>query len=241
MSSSNKKMKGVALDPSSYGGFGDSKARIKHQTLLQDYQDLQKVTFCVFSSYICIDLGFSLKFLLQMNLGLDYFNFVTKSTMTNQVLIDNGNRMMDETDQAIERLKKVGKLTRVSSLLLHLVKNLTTFGNAEKASTYLKLLFLKYEDLKRDPKGEVLKLASFLGRPLANDGEAEKIVRLCSIERLKNLEVNKDGVDPWSGFPKSSYFRLGLVGDWKNKLSTKMKDRLDKITRVKFEGSGLSV
>ncbi|KAI7989639.1 hypothetical protein LOK49_LG13G00322 [Camellia lanceoleosa] len=42
MSSSNKKMKGVALDPSSYGGFGDSKARIKHQTLLQDYQDLQK-------------------------------------------------------------------------------------------------------------------------------------------------------------------------------------------------------
>lgn len=44
MSSSNKKMKGVALNPSSYGGFGDSKARIKHQTLLQDYQDLQKET-----------------------------------------------------------------------------------------------------------------------------------------------------------------------------------------------------
>ncbi|KAI8000029.1 putative plant SNARE 11 [Camellia lanceoleosa] len=76
----SRKMKGVAMDPSSYGGFGDSKARIKHQTLLQDYQDLQK-----------------------MNLGLDYFNFA----MTNQVLIDNGNRMMDETDQAIERLKKV--------------------------------------------------------------------------------------------------------------------------------------
>ncbi|CAL5408190.1 unnamed protein product [Camellia sinensis] len=27
--------------------------------------------------------------------------------MTNQELIDNGNRMMDETDQAIERSKKV--------------------------------------------------------------------------------------------------------------------------------------
>lgn len=27
--------------------------------------------------------------------------------MTNQQLVDNGNRMMDETDQAIERSKKV--------------------------------------------------------------------------------------------------------------------------------------
>ncbi|KAI8000025.1 Callose synthase 2 [Camellia lanceoleosa] len=90
-------------------------------------------------------------------------------------------------------------------------------------------------------KGEVLKLASFLGRPLADDGAAKKIVRRCSIKRLKNMEVNKDGVDPWSSFPKSSYFRLGLVGDGKNKLSMEMKDRLDEITRVKFEGSGLSI
>ncbi|KAI8001955.1 Cytosolic sulfotransferase 17 [Camellia lanceoleosa] len=103
------------------------------------------------------------------------------------------------------------------------------------------VLFLKYADLKRDPRGEVKKLASFLGRLLADDGEAEKIVRRCSMERLKNLEVNKDGVDPWSGFPKSSYFRLGIVGDWKNKLTTEMKDKLDEITRVKFEGSGLSI
>ncbi|CAL5346343.1 unnamed protein product [Camellia sinensis] len=114
------------------------------------------------------------------------------------------------------------------------------FWNASLKSPK-KILFLKYEDLKREPKGEVLKLASFLGRPLADDGEAEKIVQRCSIERLKNLEVNRDGVDPWSGFPKSSYFRLGLVGDWKNKLSMEMKDRLDEITRVKFEGSDLSI
>ncbi|GMP71828.1 hypothetical protein CsSME_00030090 [Camellia sinensis var. sinensis] len=111
----------------------------------------------------------------------------------------------------------------------------------ESLTSPKKILFLKYEDLKREPKGEVLKLASFLGRPLADDGEAEKIVQRCSIERLKNLEVNRDGVDPWSGFPKSSYFRLGLVGDWKNKLSMEMKDRLDEITRVKFEGSDLSI
>ena len=30
------------------------------------------------------------------------------AAMTNQQLVDSGNRMMDETDQAIERSKKVG-------------------------------------------------------------------------------------------------------------------------------------
>lgn len=30
------------------------------------------------------------------------------SAMTNQQLMDNGHQMMDETDQAIERSKKVG-------------------------------------------------------------------------------------------------------------------------------------
>ncbi|XP_048320563.1 novel plant SNARE 11 [Ziziphus jujuba] len=34
-------------------------------------------------------------------------NVLLASNMTNQQLIDNGNRMMDETDQAIERSKKV--------------------------------------------------------------------------------------------------------------------------------------
>ncbi|XP_058186140.1 uncharacterized protein LOC131303337 [Rhododendron vialii] len=39
---SNKKMKGVALDSSSYGQFEVSKAIFKHQTLIQDYQELHK-------------------------------------------------------------------------------------------------------------------------------------------------------------------------------------------------------
>ncbi|KAI8014785.1 hypothetical protein LOK49_LG05G03041 [Camellia lanceoleosa] len=49
-------MKGVALDPSSYGGFGDSKARIKHQSLLQDYQDLQKRKQLLCKSIFSLDL-----------------------------------------------------------------------------------------------------------------------------------------------------------------------------------------
>ncbi|CAN4094620.1 unnamed protein product [Withania somnifera] len=39
-----KKMKMVALESSGYGVFDDTKARLKHQTLFQDYIELQKET-----------------------------------------------------------------------------------------------------------------------------------------------------------------------------------------------------
>lgn len=61
------------------------------------------------------------------------------------------------------------------------------------------------------------------------------------MERLKNLEVNKSGIDPWDGLAYKTYFRLGNVGDWKNCLIPEMKDRLDDITRQKFQGSGLDL
>uniref|UniRef100_A0A5B7AVY3 Uncharacterized protein n=1 Tax=Davidia involucrata TaxID=16924 RepID=A0A5B7AVY3_DAVIN len=38
----SKKMKMVALDSSPYGVYEDAKTRFKHQTLMQDYQELQK-------------------------------------------------------------------------------------------------------------------------------------------------------------------------------------------------------
>ncbi|KAG5527747.1 hypothetical protein RHGRI_028627 [Rhododendron griersonianum] len=104
-----------------------------------------------------------------------------------------------------------------------------------------KILFLKYEELKRDPRGEVKKLALFLGRPFGKEEEVDKVLWRCSFERLKSLEVNRNGVDPWAGFPKTAYFRLGVVGDWKNSLTEEMKERLDQITSKKMEGSGLDL
>ncbi|KAJ4707235.1 Sulfotransferase [Melia azedarach] len=104
-----------------------------------------------------------------------------------------------------------------------------------------KILFLKYEDLKRDTRGQLKKLASFLGRPFVKESELDKVIRRCSLERLKNLEVNKNGVDNLLGIANSLYFRRGTVGDWKNSLSTEMKERLDNITKMKLEGSGLDL
>lgn len=103
-----------------------------------------------------------------------------------------------------------------------------------------KILFLKYEDMKKDPKKQVMRLASFLRKPFDNEKEVEEMIRRCSLERLKNLEVNKNGIDPWVGMPNSSFFRTGIVGGWKDFLTTEMSERLDQIALSKLEGSSLS-
>ena len=62
------------------------------------------------------------------------------------------------------------------------------------------------------------------------------------MERLKNLDVNK-GTGRSSltriGIPKASFFRLGVVGDWKNHFTEEMPERLNQLTRMKLQGSGL--
>ncbi|GMP22159.1 hypothetical protein CsSME_00000297 [Camellia sinensis var. sinensis] len=70
--------------------------------------------------------------------------------------------------------------------------------------------------------------------------ELEKVLWRCSLDRLKNLEVNKNGLTS-VGIPKSSFFRLGVVGDWKNNLSNEMQEKLDQMTKMKLENTGLEL
>ncbi|KAK8706290.1 hypothetical protein V6N13_049861 [Hibiscus sabdariffa] len=102
-----------------------------------------------------------------------------------------------------------------------------------------KILFLRYEDMKKDPKEQLRKLACFLGKPLEKEEEVDRVLWRCSLERLKHLEVNQRGVDPWLGFDYKFYFRRGSVGDWKNNITDEMKEKLNRVTATKFEASGL--
>ncbi|KAK4351181.1 hypothetical protein RND71_030494 [Anisodus tanguticus] len=91
------------------------------------------------------------------------------------------------------------------------------------------ILFLKYEEMIKDPKEQVKNLASFLGKPFEKEEDVEKVVWRCSLERLRNLEVNKNSsVIEW--VPNNIYFRKGMVGDWKNYLTPEMGDRINRIT-----------
>ncbi|XP_021762225.1 cytosolic sulfotransferase 15-like [Chenopodium quinoa] len=106
-----------------------------------------------------------------------------------------------------------------------------------------KVLFLKYEDLKEDGALQLKRVAEFVGYPFSKEeekqGMVEDIINLCSIESLKEMEVNKNGkCDP--DFDNKSFFRKGVVGDWVNYLTPAMVERLSKIKDEKLIGSGLS-
>ncbi|GAV61937.1 Sulfotransfer_1 domain-containing protein [Cephalotus follicularis] len=110
------------------------------------------------------------------------------------------------------------------------------------------VLFLKYEDMKRDTIHNVKKLAEFMGYPFTLEeekrGAVKDIIKLCSIENLSNLEVNKSGVynvgsQTRTNVPNNVFFRRGEVGDSENHLTPEMIERFDHIMKQKLKGSGL--
>ncbi|KMS94918.1 hypothetical protein BVRB_014130 [Beta vulgaris subsp. vulgaris] len=107
-----------------------------------------------------------------------------------------------------------------------------------------KVFFMKYEDLKKDPESHVKKLAEFVGVPFTMEEEREgviqEIIELCSIKKLKELEVNKNGAIN-KIFDKESYFRKGNVGDGIHYFTPNMVERMNKLTQQKLQGTGLSI
>ncbi|KAJ3707991.1 hypothetical protein LUZ61_011696 [Rhynchospora tenuis] len=109
-----------------------------------------------------------------------------------------------------------------------------------------KILFLRYEDMLADPLESVKRVANFVGHPFTKEEEIEgvidKIVDICSFNKLTGLDVNKkrEGGDKLIDI-NHTFFRKGLAGDWKNHLTMEMAERLDNITRLKLEGSGLNL
>ncbi|XP_057474968.1 cytosolic sulfotransferase 17-like [Actinidia eriantha] len=108
------------------------------------------------------------------------------------------------------------------------------------------ILFLKYEDMNREPAVYLKTLAEFMGVPFSpeeeEEGVVEKIVELCSFKNLSNLEVNKIGVERFSDelvIENHNFFRKGQIGDSKNYLTGEMIKRLDSITMKKFSGTEL--
>ncbi|EEC78206.1 hypothetical protein OsI_17829 [Oryza sativa Indica Group] len=109
-----------------------------------------------------------------------------------------------------------------------------------------RVLFLKYEDVLRDPIKNVEKIAEFIGQPFSDAekeaGIIESIVKLCSLENLKALATNSTGNYQrlMKEVPSESFFRKGVVGDWANYVTPDMAERMDKFLAEKFHGSGFS-
>ncbi len=99
------------------------------------------------------------------------------------------------------------------------------------------VLFLKYEDLKKDLKSQVKIIAEFLGFKLS-DEEAQAVAEKCTFQAMKsnpNLEVNKFS----KVIKKGSHLRKGVVGDWKNHFSNEQLKEFNKLYQSRLKGTGL--
>ncbi|GFQ67945.1 sulfotransferase 1E1 [Trichonephila clavata] len=100
------------------------------------------------------------------------------------------------------------------------------------------VLFLFYEDLKKDLSANLKKVAEFLNRNLTSE-ELNAIEEYCN---FKNMAKNRSTALPQDstidGKP-TNFFRKGEVGDWKNYFTQDMILKLDEKIAEVLKDSGL--
>ncbi|XP_071504746.1 sulfotransferase 1B1-like [Diadema antillarum] len=98
------------------------------------------------------------------------------------------------------------------------------------------------EDLRDDPKDPrkaVVQIAEFMGKSLPDD-VIDKIVALSSFDAMKkSVKFAEDLKDEVDESDNKSFFRKGIVGDWKNIMSEDHSRRVDALFEKKFAGTGL--
>jgi len=96
------------------------------------------------------------------------------------------------------------------------------------------MLFLKYEDMKRDFDGQLDVIADFLNYPLTD--LTRKLIReKTSFEHMKKDEFSNLHEIPELG----SFFRKGQVGSWKDMFTVAQSEEFDRIYAERTRGSGL--
>ncbi|XP_058454540.1 luciferin sulfotransferase [Malaya genurostris] len=107
------------------------------------------------------------------------------------------------------------------------------------------VLFLKYEDMKRNLPTVIRDCARFMD--IDRDLKEEEIVRLCDhlqFDRMqKNPAVNMEPLMQNSAQIDTNgsvkFIRKGAIGDWKNHMSDELSERFDTWIRKHFDGTGL--
>ncbi|XP_033121113.1 sulfotransferase 1C2-like [Anneissia japonica] len=100
------------------------------------------------------------------------------------------------------------------------------------------VLFLKYEDLKKDLAGGIVEIATFLGCTIP-EGGLEKVVNHCSFDSMKKNPKTNYEDKVFINKEISKFMRKGTIGDWKNYFTVAQNEVFDKLYEDKLKGSGL--
>ena len=101
------------------------------------------------------------------------------------------------------------------------------------------VLFMKFEDMKKDLKRCVSEIASFMGVSVTSD-VIDKIADMTSFEKMKEDNTTNYSWEKWAQKPDiASFMRKGIVGDWKNFLSLEQSAEMDVICATRLKDTDL--
>ena len=104
------------------------------------------------------------------------------------------------------------------------------------------ILFLKYENMKKDHRGVVKKMAEFMGYNLEEE-VIDTIVEKSTFQSMRdNPATNLDKIEmPVAAVKPDAqpFLRKGIVGDWRNYFTPEQNAEFDAIYAEKMKGSGL--
>ncbi|KAM4854274.1 sulfotransferase 1B1 [Thomomys bottae] len=102
------------------------------------------------------------------------------------------------------------------------------------------ILFLFYEDMKKNPKGEIQKVSHFLGKTLS-DEVVDRIIYQTSFEMMKNNPMVNYTHLPTAvmDHSKSPFMRKGITGDWKNYFSVEEIEKFEAIYKKEMSETTL--
>ncbi|XP_026674212.1 sulfotransferase family cytosolic 1B member 1 [Ceratina calcarata] len=102
------------------------------------------------------------------------------------------------------------------------------------------VLFLMYEEMKKDQVGAIKKTAEFLGKTVTEEQIGELSEHLKFSKMATNPAINLEHILPQKDLPDDDKFiRKGKVGDWRNYMSEELSQRFDEWTEKNLRGSGL--
>ena len=102
---------------------------------------------------------------------------------------------------------------------------------------------MKYEDMIKDLRGSVQKIAQFMCYNL-DDSVIDKITEQCTFDSMKaNPLANPDCLRVLDKVKKNStpFLRKGIIGDWRNHFTDEQSSRLDDEYVKRMRGTGLEL
>ncbi len=101
------------------------------------------------------------------------------------------------------------------------------------------VLFLMFEDMKKDPRTAITRIATFIGADIS-DEVIDKVVAETSFDSMKKDETANYSALNFIAKPGSTAFmRKGEVGDWRNHLTPEQSAEIDQLCQEKLKDTGL--